>query len=166
MCPPGDSPVLNGPTSVSFATTGASDLDGANRLGSIFAVVEHATGIRLGQYRRSGVARRFTAEAVRQKNVAQALSRRANAEREAVRFLRHDLLSADKPTEGRCFDLLMWRNVLSYFDRHVQARVFDLPASSLTSGGYLCLGEAEQLRPSHTMVFDTIDKTDRLYLKR
>ena len=70
-----------------------------------------------------------------------------------VRFLRHDLLGDQALPTGAHFDLVLCRNVLIYFGREAQSRVFDLLASSLAPGGYLCLGEAEQLPPNYSRLF-------------
>ncbi|MBI2865560.1 MAG: protein-glutamate O-methyltransferase CheR [Chloroflexi bacterium] len=85
--------------------------------------------------------------------------------RRSVTFLRHDLLTGTAPIEGTKFDLILCRNVLIYFERPAQDRVFHLLAASVTAGGYLCLGEAEHL-PTHLAPdFEVIDRQARLYRK-
>lgn len=81
-----------------------------------------------------------------------------------VRFSRHDLLRDETPV-GAPFDLVLCRNVVIYFKSQVQVRVFDLLSFSLASGGYLCLGEAEQLPGSHSRLFETVDRRARIYRK-
>lgn len=81
-----------------------------------------------------------------------------------VRFSRHDLLEDDVPPAAP-FDLVLCRNVVIYFKSRAQGRVFDLLSSSLAPGGYLCLGEAEQLPASHSRLFETVDRKDRIYCK-
>lgn len=84
---------------------------------------------------------------------------------ERVRFSRHDLLSGmARPLSP--YHLVLCRNVTIYFQSAVHGRVFDLLASSVSAGGYLCLGEAEQLPAAYTHEFDTIDRKTRIYRKK
>ena len=63
--------------------------------------------------------------------------------RRLVTLARHDLLAPEHlPSDGQ-FDLICCRNVLIYFQREAQDRVFNLFAQSLRSSGVLCLGQAE-----------------------
>jgi chemotaxis protein methyltransferase CheR len=43
-------------------------------------------------------------------------------------------------------DMIVCRNVLIYFDKKLQDRVFSLFEESLTPGGFLCLGSKESMR--------------------
>lgn len=63
--------------------------------------------------------------------------------------------------------IIICRNVLIYFNRALQERVFSLFANSLSSGGYLCLGSHETLQLSSLAnQFETISNDHRIYRKR
>ncbi len=62
--------------------------------------------------------------------------------RSTLHFFHHDLVTGE--TFGEV-DLILCRNVLIYFDRELQGRVFSLFERSLRSGGILCLGAKETL---------------------
>ncbi len=60
--------------------------------------------------------------------------------------------------------LIVCRNVLIYFDRELQDRVFSLFADSLVRGGYLCLGSKEDLQfSSAASRFELVDREARIY---
>lgn len=65
--------------------------------------------------------------------------------RARMNFEAHNLASGTYL--GR-FDLIICRNVLIYFDKVLQDRVFKLFYESLSPGGYLALGEKETMRSS------------------
>lgn len=83
-----------------------------------------------------------------------------------VSLTHHDLLSGTPPPRGFPFHLVLCRNVVIYLERPAQERVFRLLADSLLPGGYLCLGEAEELPRAQQVDFETIDRRARLYRKR
>ncbi|MCL5961501.1 MAG: protein-glutamate O-methyltransferase CheR [Chloroflexi bacterium] len=85
--------------------------------------------------------------------------------RQRVSFSHHDLLSAQAVADGLPFDLVLCRNVLIYFAHPAQERALDLLTSSVTQGGYLCLGEAEQLTRMRQPTFEVVDRHARLYRK-
>ena len=60
-----------------------------------------------------------------------------------VRFERRDLL-AEAPPPGR-IDLICCRNVLIYFDRETQERLFEKFHDALAPTGFLVLGKVETL---------------------
>ncbi|MCP5022190.1 MAG: protein-glutamate O-methyltransferase CheR [bacterium] len=62
-----------------------------------------------------------------------------------LHFFQHDLVTGE--TFGE-MDLILFRNVLIYFDRELQGRVFSLFERSLRSGGILCLGAKETIELS------------------
>lgn len=64
-------------------------------------------------------------------------------------FSTHNLISDSSINE---FQLILCRNVLIYFDKVLQERVFKLFDQSLQNLGYLCLGSKETLR------FSSIEK--------
>ncbi len=78
-----------------------------------------------------------------------------------VRFARHDLLHQSQP--GRLFDLLVCRNVLIYFDRDAQERLFTLFASSIAPGGTLVLGKVETLFGPVRSSFVAVDPRARIF---
>lgn len=63
--------------------------------------------------------------------------------RDLVRFRRHDVLREPPPAPP--YDLIICRNVVIYFDRPTQDRLFLEFADALTSGGILVLGRVETL---------------------
>lgn len=63
-------------------------------------------------------------------------------------------------------DLIVCRNVLIYFGRNLQDRVFKLFADSLHGGAYLCLGTKETVRLScYSYLFENIDNREKIYKK-
>jgi chemotaxis protein methyltransferase CheR len=65
------------------------------------------------------------------------------AVRSLVTVQRHDLTTGRPP--GGPFDLVVCRNVVIYFDRETQERLFQVFASSLRPEGLLLLGKVETL---------------------
>jgi len=63
--------------------------------------------------------------------------------RQLVRVAKHDLTSEPPPDPP--YDLIVCRNVVIYFDRPMQERLFALFADALTPGGILLLGKVETL---------------------
>ena len=61
-------------------------------------------------------------------------------------------------------DLIICRNVLIYFNRELQDRVFGLFADSLRVGGFLCLGSKETMMFSkHAKHFESVVKKEKIY---
>ncbi|MGE0385475.1 MAG: protein-glutamate O-methyltransferase CheR [Gammaproteobacteria bacterium] len=63
--------------------------------------------------------------------------------RDLVRF-RHLNLMGEWPFKGR-FDVIFCRNVVIYFDKDTQRRLFDRYADALTDDGFLFVGHSETL---------------------
>ena len=63
--------------------------------------------------------------------------------RALIRFRRHDLLK--DPVPDGPYDLIVCRNVIIYFDRPSQERLFERFADALAPGGVLVLGKVETL---------------------
>jgi chemotaxis protein methyltransferase CheR len=78
-----------------------------------------------------------------------------------VRFERRDLLS-EGPPQGK-FDLIVCRNVLIYFDRHTQERLFETFHASLAPGGFLMLGKVETLLGPVRGRLTPIDARERIF---
>lgn len=81
-----------------------------------------------------------------------------------VIFADHDLATDQVFGE---MQVIFCRNVMIYFNRELQNRVFQLFHDSLDIGGTLCLGNKESLRfATCAEQFDVIDKAQRIYRKR
>jgi len=81
-----------------------------------------------------------------------------------ITFASHNLA-----TDGVFGELhvIFCRNVLIYFDRELQNRVFGLFADSLAPGGFLCLGSKETLQYSDMADrFKLIDERAKIFQKR
>ncbi len=80
-----------------------------------------------------------------------------------VRFERRDLLNQSPPTEQGKFDLIVCRNVLIYFDRETQERLFDGFHAALAPEGYLVLGKVETLLGRARSMFTPVDARERIF---
>lgn len=84
--------------------------------------------------------------------------------RRNIVFADHDLVTDQVFGE---MNVIMCRNVLIYFDRELQKRVFRLFYDSLDLGGVLCLGTKESLRYSGLADdFEPIDENLKIFRKR
>jgi chemotaxis methyl-accepting protein methylase len=81
--------------------------------------------------------------------------------RRLVRFETNDLLSDDPPGTG--FSLITCRNVLIYFDRQSQERLFEHFHRALAPGGVLVLGMVETLFGPARRQFSAIDARCRIF---
>jgi chemotaxis protein methyltransferase CheR len=80
-----------------------------------------------------------------------------------VVFAQHNLASDRSFNE---FQAIVCRNVLIYFDRHLQDRVHDLFFDSLVTFGVVALGEKESIRfTRHAAAYEELDPEQRLYRK-
>jgi chemotaxis protein methyltransferase CheR len=81
-----------------------------------------------------------------------------------VTFANHNLVTDGVFGE---MHLVYCRNVLIYFERPLQNRVLNLFASSLSLGGFLCLGSKETLEFSDVAhIFKVVDEKQKIYQKR
>jgi chemotaxis protein methyltransferase CheR len=81
-----------------------------------------------------------------------------------ITFARHNLVSDQVFGE---IHLILCRNVMIYFNRTLQGRVFRLFHDSLVRGGFLCLGKKESLQFSEICpYYDEIDPPSRIYRKK
>lgn len=87
----------------------------------------------------------------------------APAARALVRFQRRDLLSEAPPIENGRFDLIICRNVLIYFDRETQERLFHTFHEALAPGGFLVLGKVETLLGRARTLFAPVDARERVF---
>lgn len=60
-------------------------------------------------------------------------------------------------------NMVVCRNVMIYFDRDLQRRVFNLFSESLCPGGILCLGSKETLGPEYRNLFEPVDEKEKIY---
>ena len=64
-------------------------------------------------------------------------------------------------------NLIFCHNVLIYFSRELQDRVFHLFKNSLAAGGFLCLGTKESIRFSKFSVdFVDVKEKEKIYQKK
>lgn len=59
--------------------------------------------------------------------------------------------------------LILCRNVLIYFNRRLQERVFSLFNESLVHNGFLCLGEFEEIIAAYSGLYRRMDRKSRLF---
>jgi chemotaxis methyl-accepting protein methylase len=71
-------------------------------------------------------------------------------------------LSRQRPVR-RYYHLILCRNVVIYFDRSTQERLFQLFADALVPGGYLVLGKVETLIGSARERLQLVDPRERIY---
>jgi len=81
--------------------------------------------------------------------------------RRFVRFEAHDLLREPPPGEG--FALIACRNVLIYFDRASQERLFERFHAALAPDGFLVLGMVETLFGDARRHFAPVDARARIF---
>jgi chemotaxis protein methyltransferase CheR len=80
-----------------------------------------------------------------------------------VVFAQHNLVTDRSFNE---FHVIVCRNVMIYFERSLQQRVFELFDESLARLGILALGHKESLRTSpHAEKYEELDPLERLYRK-
>lgn len=78
-----------------------------------------------------------------------------------VEVRRQDLLREPPPTPP--YDLVVCRNVVIYFDRDGQDRIFAGFAEALTPGGYLLLGKVETLFGAARDRLELVDVRERIF---
>jgi chemotaxis methyl-accepting protein methylase len=83
--------------------------------------------------------------------------------RRMVRFESRDMLSDGAP-RGK-FDLIVCRNVLIYFDRETQERLFDTFYRAMSPGGFLMLGKVETLLGNARSQFAPVDARERIFAR-
>lgn len=79
-----------------------------------------------------------------------------------VGFTRHDLIS-EPPEPGQ--SLIFCRNVIIYFDREIQERLFERFYDALVPGGFLVLGKVETLLGPVRGRFRAISNRERVFQK-
>jgi chemotaxis methyl-accepting protein methylase len=81
--------------------------------------------------------------------------------RAVVQVRRLELTGAPLPTAA--YDLIACRNVVIYFDRGMQERLFDAFHAALRPGGHLVLGKVETLLGPARERFEVVDVRERIY---
>ncbi len=71
-------------------------------------------------------------------------------------------LCADPPP-ARSYDLILCRNVVIYFERATQDRIFATFANALAPGGFLILGKVESLTGQARNQLTLLDARERIY---
>ena len=82
--------------------------------------------------------------------------------REGVAFERRDLISGE-PLEGQ--NLIFCRNVVIYFDRDIQERLFKRFYDALVPGGFLVMGKVETLIGEARLLFRPVNNRERIFRK-
>ena len=81
-----------------------------------------------------------------------------------ITFANHNLVTDGVFGE---MDMILCRNVLIYFNRELQERVFSLFWESLCPDGFLCLGASETIRFSkHSDDFENTVKNETIFRKK
>jgi len=144
-------------------------VDQAGRSGELSRLTIDATDIDRGSldraraacYRREGLTempaelmRAYFEDAGEQQRVTDRVRRR-------VHVRPHDLSREGPPRTD--YDLIMCRNVVIYFDRPMQERLFEAFADALLPGGYLVLGKVETLFGVARDRLELVDPRERVY---
>jgi chemotaxis protein methyltransferase CheR len=87
----------------------------------------------------------------------------ADAAKRLVTPVRHDL-TRDPPPKPP-YHLILCRNVVIYFDRPTQEKLFERFYQALVPGGWLVLGKVETLFGNARTLFRTEDARERLFRK-
>jgi chemotaxis methyl-accepting protein methylase len=80
--------------------------------------------------------------------------------RQGVGFERRDLISGE-PLGGQ--HLIFCRNVVIYFDRDIQERLFKRFYDSLAPGGFLVMGKVETLIGEARLLFRPVNNRERIF---
>ncbi|HET6232831.1 MAG TPA: protein-glutamate O-methyltransferase CheR [Longimicrobiaceae bacterium] len=79
-----------------------------------------------------------------------------------VAFVRRDLISEPPPPEQ---NLIFCRNVVIYFDREIQERLFKGFYDALVPGGFLVMGKVETLIGPARTLFRAVNNRERIFQK-
>jgi chemotaxis methyl-accepting protein methylase len=80
-----------------------------------------------------------------------------------VHVAAHDLMRQGPPHPP--YDLIVCRNVVIYFERQAQERLFQSFALALAPGGILLLGKVETLFGPARELLTLVDPRERIYTK-
>ena len=79
-----------------------------------------------------------------------------------IKFKKHDLISEKRLG---LFDAILCRNVVIYFSKELQNRLYMHFFNSLIAGGYFIMGKTETLLGEAQQRFVSINKSERIYQK-
>ena len=79
-----------------------------------------------------------------------------------ILFFQHNLVEDSSFNE---FDIIICKNVVIYFDNHLQKKVFQLFYDSLKFGGHLVLGESEYIHPLFVEKFEQDNLDSKIFKK-
>ena len=114
-----------------------------------------------GRYREASIVDLPSELAARYTRAAGGDIEVADSLRRLVRFGRLDF-ALERPRQPQ-YDLILCRNVVIYFDRPMQERLFVTFADTLTPGGYLVLGKVETLFGPARDSLTLVDPRERVY---
>ncbi len=80
-----------------------------------------------------------------------------------IKFLHHNMINARPPNK---MDIIFCRNVIIYFTRELQQRVYENFYNALIKGGFLVAGKVEALLGIGDGLFERIDVTERIFKKK
>ncbi len=83
--------------------------------------------------------------------------------KEMVKFMNHNMISDDPPP---LVDLILCRNVIIYFSRQLQKKVYANFYSALVSSGFLVAGKTESLMDVKKEFFTKVDLAERILQKK
>lgn len=83
--------------------------------------------------------------------------------KDMVRFKKQDLFS---DSQGTHYDLITCRNVLIYFTKKMQDKLFLNFYKVLNDDGYLIIGKTETLMGEASEIFEPINARERIYQKK
>ena len=86
--------------------------------------------------------------------------RLADEAKQGVTFERLDLIS-EQPLDGQ--QLILCRNVVIYFDREIQERLFKRFYDALAPGGFLVMGKVETLIGEARLLFRPVSNRERIF---
>ena len=139
-----------------------AELHGTRRVRIVGTDIDRASlaAAEKGEYPEAAFAE--TRPEVRQQYFEGEPQRRVTAApRELVRFEKRDLLREGPPTYDN--HLVVCRNVLIYFDRDSQERLFKAFHDALGPGGFLVLGKVETLLGPTRGLFRTVNARERIF---
>lgn len=159
----------SGEEAYTLALLGAEHLDGRRRSDPADRLMVDATDVDRDSLARARAARyplealaELPADLVRRYFETEGLGRRVvERVRRRVRVRAHDM-TAEAPLR-RGYHLILCRNVLIYFDRPMQERLFAAFTEALAPDGYLVLGKVETVLGPARERLTLVDPRERVY---
>jgi chemotaxis methyl-accepting protein methylase len=159
----------SGEEAYTLAIVVAECVEADRRAGQLDGVLVDATDVdresldraRAARYGREALAE-MPGEMLRRHFVPDGVQYRvAERLRRLVHVRSHDMTAEPPPRSG--YHLVLCRNVLIYFDRPMQERLFSTFAEALAPGGYLVLGKVETLLGPARDRLVLVDPRERVY---